>query len=331
VNVADVEDVLLLFDEGRSCWTETMAELVEPGSGDKLKGLLEEGLLARDGEVYFLTRAGAERFRLAAEEFFLPLRPGLPGAGDRRREANRTLLQMLLDRRHLQRWGLKEYCKPFRFVVPDLRDEELFSTLDEADAGSAKKLSWRYPEHPVFVNMARDFPLVGLTAREESPPAPGRLAAWMSENVPRGRVMEADLLYKSRYDFQAYAHFPKLPGDPCGLLNTDRFLFFFAPPPDPPENVPALLTTLGEFHMFLTMLRRMYLPGYVDRDSLDQDGINWLVYVYENECDALRCAERLAPFGRALAGPGRAARGLEPEPGSPLEPRGSRDDPRPPA
>jgi hypothetical protein len=115
--------------------------------------------------------------------------------------------------------------------------------------------------------------------------------------------MEADLLYKSRYDFQAYLQFSEslcCPCDPCGLLNTDRFFCFFAPAP---EDRDALLTILGEFHMFLAMMRRMYLPGYVDLDSLDQDGINWLLYVYEREEDALKCAAALTPLGRNLAGP----------------------------
>jgi hypothetical protein len=291
----DTENTLLLFDEEHSCWTEVMVGLIgqDPGT---LNVLLEKKLLEKEGEVYFLTHNGTERCRQVAKEFFLPSRPCPPGAAtDKRRVAKRSLLQLLLDKRHLQRWGLKEYRKPFRFELPDLSRGELFSL-------SGRNLTWRYAENPVFVNMVRDFPLAGLAARKELPPAPERLAAWAAENMPKKRIMEADLLYKSRYDFQAYAQFPELPGDPCGLLNTDRFLCFFGVPPEP-ENENALLTLLGEFHMFLTMLRRMYLPGYVDLDSLDQDGINWLLYVYEREDEASRCAELLAPLGRGLAGP----------------------------
>jgi hypothetical protein len=55
--------------------------------------------------------------------------------------------------------------------------------------------------------------------------------------------------------------------------------------------------------MFLMMLRHMILPGYVDLDSLDQDGINWLLYVYEREEDAVKCAALLSPFEKNLAGP----------------------------
>jgi hypothetical protein len=246
--------------------------------------------------VYYLTRKGVEHFQKNAKEACLPLLPGvLEKTTEKRRLANRFLLRLLLDKRHLQRWGLKEYCAPFRFEIPDLKEEELFSVQD-------KSLAWRYSEHPTFVAMKRDFPVTGLAARKISPLSPEGLTEWMEKNAPRRRCMEVDLLYKSRYDFQAYAHFRPLPCDPCGLLNTDRFFCFFASPPEL-ESRNAFLVTLGEFHMFLMMLRRMILPGYVDLDSLDQDGINWLLYVYEREEDAVKCAALLSPFGKTLAGP----------------------------
>jgi hypothetical protein len=290
-----MDGALLFFDFQHPCWTKRMAGLAGEDP-DKLETLFERGFLDREEDVYFLTDEGVESFQRAAQESFLPLPPGIPEkAADKRRMANRTLLQLLLDKRHLQRWGLKEYRAPFRFDLPDLERKDLFIVEEEI-------LVWRYPENLVFKAMERDFPVVGLAARKIAPPLPERAAAWIAENSPRRRTMEADLLYKSRYDFQAYAHFPQLPCDPCGLLNTDRFFCFFAPAPEP-RNRNALLTTLGEFHMFLTMMRRMYMPGYVDLDSLDQDGINWILYVYEHEEEALKCVDLLSPFRQDLAGP----------------------------
>jgi HAD superfamily hydrolase (TIGR01509 family) len=293
---ADVQEVLLLFDEVYPCWTKTMARLAakEP---DALDILADKGFLAKEEEVYFLTLQGEKNFRNLAAESFIPSLPGKPGA-DKKREANRSLLQMLLDKRHMQRWGLKEFSKPFRFRVPDLMEEELF-TLE------GRVLNWKYQENTIFVEMAKDFPITGMAARDVAPPTPERLTFWTEKNIPKRRVMEADLLYKSRYDFQAYSSFPKLPCDPCGLLNTDRFMCFFAPPPTPGSE-RAFVTILGEFHMFLTMMRHMYLPGYVDLDSLDQDAVNWLIFVYESEADAEACAKFLAALdasGQNLAGP----------------------------
>ena len=296
----DAESTLLLFDEQHPCWTQAMLELLEYDAGtlDALcrEGLLQKDILTKNKEVYLLTSEGTLRFRQTAEESFLPLRPGaLALSADKKQEANRSLLQLLLDKRHLQRWGLKEYCKPFRFEIPDLKEEALF-TFDN------QVLEWRYLKDPVFIKMAEDFPVLGLAARKQPAPDPSRLCEWIALNVPRRRTMEVDLLYKSRYDFQSYAHFPKLPGDPCDLLNADRFFCSFAPQPTA-ENINAFLTMLGEYHLLLTMLRRMFIPGYVDLDSLDQDGINWFVYIYECEEDARKCAGLLSRFGSALAGP----------------------------
>ena len=296
----DAESTLLLFDEQHPCWTHAMLEFLgyDAGALDALfrEGLLQKDVLPKNEEVYSLTSEGTRRFRQTAEESFFPVRPGVPMVStDKKQEADRSFLQLLLDRRHLQRWGLKEYCKPFRFEIPDLKEEALF-TCDK------QILEWRYLKDPVFIKMAQDFPVLGLKARRQPVPDMARLGEWMALNVPRRRMMEVDLLYKSRYDFQSYAHFPKLPGDPCDLLNADRFFCSFAPLPAA-ENLNGLLTMLAEYHLLLTMLRHMFMPGYVDLDSLDQDGINWFLYTYEREEDARECAELLSRFGSSLAGP----------------------------
>jgi hypothetical protein len=302
---ADLESVLLLFDEEQPCWTPEMAEL-GGWETDALPALLSEGLLSEEEGVFSLTPEGARRFREAAAESFLPLRAGIPAPppADRKRDADRGLLRLLLDTRHTQRWGIKEYLQPFRFEIPDLTEGEIFSI----DHNGERKPTWLYPGHPVFVNMLRDFSAFGLAARAAPPPEPGNIRVWLDVNAPRRRTAEFDLLYKSRYDYRAYAHFPKLPADPCGLLNADRFFFVFGPPPGGGDALSgnalsAALAKLGEFHILLTMLRRMFLPGYVDLDSLDQDGVNWLLYVYEREEDARGLAARLAPLKENLAGP----------------------------
>lgn len=288
----DTENALLLFEKRHPCWTRAMFA-VAGRDEDTAEELEREGLLRRDEDVWFLSPEGEKRFRQVAEESFLPLRPGHPET-DARLEAKRSLLELLLDKRHLQRWGLKEYCRPFRFEVPDLKGEALFGFVDGRPV-------WRWDESAPFSKMAEDFPVVGMAARDLPAPDADRISRWTNAFMPERRTVTADLLYKSRYDFQEYARFPSLPGDPCGLKDTDRFFCFFAPPPLL-ENVNAMLTTLGEFQMYLTMLRRMLIPGYVDRDSLEQDGINWLLYVFERENDARACADLLAPMGNTLSG-----------------------------
>ena len=202
---------------------------------------------------------------------------------------------LLLDKRHLQRWGVKEYVSPFRFALPRVGGADLFVM----DGGVPV---WCYPKAPVFRRMAEDFPETGAAARSRPMPNAVEVRAWLEANAPGLYEAEFDLLYKSRYDFQAYAKFPPLPADPCGLFNADHFLFSFMPAPVP-GNLTQYLEKIGEFQMFLTMLRRLYLPGYVDLDALDQDGINWLLFAFPNDGDAERCAKLLSPISEALPGP----------------------------
>ena len=290
---ATQERILLSFDEQNPCWT-TAALTLFGNDIRSVNALVNDGILLKKDDVYYLSELGLSQFEAVVEEAYLPLRPGVVKGVDIKQEALRVQLQLLLDKRHLQRWGLKEYCKPFRFEVPALKREELYELREE-------KPTWFYPDNSFYTSLLRDFPITGLEARKHPAPTAPIVTGWLDENMPQRKILEADLLYKSRYDFQAYAHFPPLPIDPCRLLDADRFLFFFTPPPTP-ENLNAFLSLLGDYHLFLTMLRRLYLPGYVDLDSLDQDGINWILFTYEKEEDALLCERFLKPYSPYLAG-----------------------------
>lgn len=286
-----MERLLLFFDERYPCWTPAMLALSGQDRAEA-DALACQGLLEFEEGIYSLSAAGRAKFSELAGEAYLPLRPG--SFSDRGRAALRGELMLLLDKRHLQRWGVKEYLAPFRFALPSLERDELFVM----DGG---RPVWRYPDTPVFRRMAEDFPETGAAARRFPLPDAEAVRAWLEANAPNRREVEFDLLYKSRYDFQAYAKFPPLPADPCGLFNADRFLFVFMPSPTP-ENLPRYLEKIGEFHMFLTLLRRLYLPGYVDLDAMDQDGVNWLLFAFENDEDAERCAGMLGPISEALPG-----------------------------
>ena len=134
----------------------------------------------------------------------------------------------------------------------------------------------------------------------ERAPAHGRCRSGMvQEGGEKLDVFETDLLYLSRYDFQAYAAFAPLPGDSWGLLNADRFFCVEAPEPQEGSR-REYLRVIGKFQLCLEVLRRMVLPGYMDLDSLDQDGINWLVFLFEEEAEAEKCVSLLAPFGLDL-------------------------------
>ncbi len=284
--------LLLLFDEENPCWTEKLAEL----AGENpvlLADMVRDGLAERKGEVCVLTGEGRTAFRKEAAESYLSAQPGIPGP-DLGKHLFRTRLRLLLDRKHIQRWGLKEYVQGARFPVPDLEDALLFSH----DGG----IEWKWPSSPAVERMRSDWPVTGLAARRMAPPPADAAARWFETPGETPAVFETDLLYLSRYDFQAYTSFAPLPGDRWGLLNADRFFCMDSPAPEK-VNLAWFLGIVGRFQLALEVLRRMVLPGYMDLDSHDQDGINWLVFLFETEEQAGRCVSLLAPFGQDLIRP----------------------------
>ena len=285
-------EAVFLFDEQYPCWTAEMFELAEVERAS-MEPLLSEGWLSLENGVYFLSPEGREHFKQQAEESWLPLKPGSPGA-DIQRTAFACELKMLVDKRHAQRWGLKEYISPLRVSLPDINKEDLFSL-------EGGRLTWRYPDAPAFRKMREDFPNVGVEARNLPRLSLEEIDAWLSANAGEMREVEFDLLYKSRYDFQEYTGFAPLSGDRWGLFNTDRFLFR-APPETFKEDLSYYLNCIGEFHMFLEMQRRLYMPGLTDRDALQQDSVNWLLFAFGKESEAEACAELLRGFGSDLAG-----------------------------
>lgn len=150
--------------------------------------------------------------------------------------------------------------------------------------------------------MRIDWPVTGLAARRIASPPADASARWFENLGEVPAVFETDLLYLSRYDFQAYTSFDPLPGDRWGLLNADRFFCMDSPSPET-VSLEWFLGTVGRFQLALEVLRRMVLPGFMDLDSHDQDGINWLVFLFETEKEAERCVSLLAHFGQDLIRP----------------------------
>ncbi|MGD9821744.1 MAG: hypothetical protein AB7U27_09355 [Aminobacteriaceae bacterium] len=288
----DYGSLLLLFDEENPCWTEKLVQLTGEDPA-LLADIVRDGLAERKGEICVLTGEGREAFRKEAAESYLSAEPGIPGL-DLGKHLFRTRLRLLLDRKHIQRWGLKEYVPGACFSVPDLEDALLFS-LDG-------RLDWKWPSSPAVERMRIDWPVTGLAARRIASPPADASARWFENLGEVPAVFETDLLYLSRYDFQAYTSFDPLPGDRWGLLNADRFFCMDSPSPET-VSLEWFLGTVGRFQLALEVLRRMVLPGFMDLDSHDQDGINWLVFLFETEKEAERCVSLLAHFGQDLIRP----------------------------
>ena len=209
-------------------------------------------------------------------------------------------LQQLLDSKHLERWGLKEY---YRDVDLELRPVLPAGKLFEISEG---RLTWVFRNDPLFRKMDEDFACSRCSEKEAQScygPDPRSIEEWRYLNSPETGSQHIDLLYLSRYDHQAYAHFPEHPNDPWGYLNTDRF--FFVTLSEQEYSPTELLSTVGNMHLHIHELSSMLIPGFADRDSNGLDGIFSLTFVTRMERQAKSLARRLKSFGRMLTLPSR--------------------------
>jgi len=281
------EMIMTMFSEEDPCWTAELLKLAgEDISG--LDGLVSNGFLELSDGIYSLTEAGRNEYDRLKNELFLEGAPGRKPS-DPARSVRRTRLRMLLDSAHLQRWGIK-VCHTGHELeyYPDLKDEELVSL----DGGS---LEWRYTASPLYKKINEEFSTALIETRRTDLVPPERLRSWCEENSAEPGRLDVDLLYLCHYDFMQYRDFGGHPNDLHKVINTDRFLFVF-PNKDNEKN----LATVAKFHLWLNTLRRMMIPGYVDRDTQEQDSVSWLIFTTEKEDEAVSLAGELGDFGEKL-------------------------------
>lgn len=282
-----MESLITRFDYDNPCWT---AELLKSEGEDAapLPELVRRGLLSVTDGIYYLSESGAKEFERAAAVLFTGGKPGLKPA-DPPKSLMRTKLRLLLDRTHLQRWGLKDYHTDISLpFVPALDRDELFRLREE-------KLTWLYPENEAYKKLAEEFPTVEVDRRRVDIVPPGRAAELPDTLSPRAGALRADLLYLSRYDFMQYRDFKGHPNDSLRFINADRFVFVIAA-----RDVADNLETVGKFHLWLNYLRRVQIPGYVDCDTQEQFSVTWLIFVTETEHEATHISGQLAQFGEEI-------------------------------
>ncbi len=290
--------VLLLFDRHHPCWDDEAVALMgeDPGS---LKRLCDEGLLKRNETIYSLTPRGMEVFKEYCSQSFCESVPG-ESPDNSYGQAYllwRTKFKNLLDQSFTARWGAKEfYVDTYLEYAPALPEEELYH-IDHPP-----HVTWTYDSHPAVERMKEDFPILGLKARDSTPPSLEVIESWYSKNEVVKGSLYVDLLLLNRCDFAYYMHHPKHPNDVLGLVNADRFYCFRTLPPFD-QSCKKYIDIIGKIHLFLLNQRRLYIPGYVDVDSADQDSLNWVVWVVDTEKEAISMHGLLAPMGESLIGP----------------------------
>lgn len=281
-----MDELITLFDRDNPCWTEELADIY----GEDpffLAQLREAGFLSCENGIYTLTEEGAKRFETVKSELFLDCEPGFAPSNPER-SVLRTKLRLLLDGLHVQKWGIKDYLTaPELEYRPKLERNEIFS----ADGG----LSWLYGQSEAFLKMKNHFPEIPFAKRNTNLNPPEMIAEWNGRNSPEPAFFAVDLLYLCRYDFMHYTDFKGHPNDKHGLINADRFAFVFSGRTEYDE-----IETIGHFHLWLHYLRRVLIPGYVDRDTLEQDSVNWLIFTSESERGRAETERRLSRYGSVL-------------------------------
>ena len=281
------ETIITMFDEQNPCWTVELLEIAEEDT-TALESLVKSGFLELYESVYSLTEAGRSKFIELKNELFLEGDPGFKTA-DPQRSVKRTKLRLLLDNAHLQRWGFKIYYAGQDLIYyPKLTEEEILSLKNG-------ELEWRYTESTEYKKINDVFKPALIDDRRIDVVSPEKLKSWCADNSIYQGLLNVDLLYLCHYDFMEYRDFTGHPNDQMKLINTDRFLFVF---PDP--EIEKNLQTVGKFHLWLNTLRRMMIPGYVDRDTQEQDSVSWLIFTTETEDEAIELAEKLGRFKEKL-------------------------------
>ena len=276
-----------MFDEQNPCWTAKLLELAGEDT-TALESLVKAELLELSEGIYSLTEAGRSKFIELKNELFLEGAPSFKTA-DPQRSVIRTKLRLLLDKAHLQRWGFKVYHAGQDLAYyPKLKGEELVSLKNG-------ELEWNYTESPQYKKLNEAFKPALIEGRRTDLVSSERVKSWCADNSINQGMLNIDLLYLCHYDFMEYRDFTGHPNDQMKLINTDRFLFVF---PDP--ELEKNLQMVAKFHLWLNTLRRMMIPGYVDRDTQEQDSVSWLIFTTETEGEAIDLADELGHFKEKL-------------------------------
>ncbi len=283
------EIAITMFDSQNPCWTEELFSLIgeDPSA---LSELSAEGYLHFEDGVYSLTPKGVDKFNTLKAEYFIEGVPSAPPCKDESKLcAMRTKLALLLDISHSQRWGIKDIKTAVNLpFVPKINDDDIVR-MDSSG------FEWTYTSDDLYKKLADDFHAVLTDERNVYTTTPEIIGEWLACNGAEADYLKTDVTYLCRYDFMQYKDFKGHPNDTMKLINTDRFLFVF-----PKENPVDNLRTIGKFHLWLNYLRRMCIPGYVDRDTLEQDSVNWLIFTVESEKQAVSLAQEFIALGEEL-------------------------------
>ncbi|MCE5201792.1 MAG: hypothetical protein LLF78_04700 [Synergistaceae bacterium] len=285
-----MERTLLLFEPDAPCWDEETFVLAGE-SPETVSYLLDRGYIVRAGHGYVLTEEGTAKRLEMAEEYYISAEKIPPFDPDLSLWNNR--LYLLMEKAFLGQFGIKEYSVNEEFpVVPGLSAKELYSVKDG-------QIEYTWQRHPQIQSFLSAFPNWGVGSRSLMPPGEKELIKWAAVNRMSSDTVRFNVVLRSRYDFELYRKQAPYPSDKFRLKDADR-LFFYRITED---NIDDFYETLGKMHIFLLGQRRVYIPGYADIDSHEQENWTMMVLVADAERTLGSISKRLSAHGKALIEP----------------------------
>lgn len=288
-------NILLLFSDDYPCWDSETVSLAGENPGS-LAGLESSGRISRLGNGYVITQTGIHERDNISRENFVPVSRITRNITDidtanHQLEINR--MSQLLDRAFMTQWGIKEFTIHETFpLAPMLNDDEYFAVN-----GRAKAL---WPENDYVRSFMAEFPDKGYEARKL--PAPGKIAldSWVSKNhIPCGNFT-VDFVLRHHHDFEHYRQLFTPEGDIFGFVNAS--LIFAHKVRSKPQD---LLPLIGKIHILFTLQRRIYIPGWFDMDSEEQEPMKLLTLVTDTDSELDSLTQALRSYGKDLVDPAR--------------------------
>ena len=288
-------NILLLFSDDYPCWDAETVSLAGENPGS-LAMLETSGRISRLGNGYIITQSGINEREITARENFVPVSKITSVIADAE-SANNQLeinrMTQLLDRAFMTQWGIKEFTVNETFPLsPILNDDEYFAVN-----GRAKAL---WPENDYVRSLMSEFPDKGYEARKL--PAPGKTAldSWVKENdIPCGNFT-VDFVLRHHHDFEHYRQMYTPEGDIFGFVNAS--LIFSHKVSGKPQE---LLPLIGKIHLLFTLQRRIYIPGWFDMDSEEQEPMKLLTLVTDTDSELRELTQTLRSWGNDLVDPAR--------------------------
>ncbi|MDY3869073.1 MAG: hypothetical protein SOZ52_06855 [Pyramidobacter sp.] len=281
---------LLLFEDSFPCWDEETFALAgeEPQS---LIWLTERGLVEKRGDGCILTPEGETERLKCAQEMGVPALPIRPFDPDSALWNNG--LYLLMDRAFVGQYGVKEFSVDEELpVVPNLSRGELW-----AEENGCVRYVW--PQQPVVKSFLNRFPHWGVAARRTGAPGDGALRQWAEKEQVQTGFQRFNLVLRNRYDFELYRKEPRAPEDIFRMKDADRFFFVRTSDKSPDE----IFDVIGRLHMFMLAQRRVYIPGYADIDSQEQENWTLLVLTADTEEELESVCHRFSREGKNLIEP----------------------------